>query len=261
MTSFHPIPTTVLDGGVELPVVGLGTWRLHGAGAYDAVRNALDAGYRHIDTAAFYRNEAEVGRAVRDSGVPRADVFITTKMWPDDAGRAHAALTSSLRELGTDYVDLWLVHWPPGGSARPDTWDEFIAARSAGKARAIGVSNYDVAQIDELTARTGVTPSVDQVPWSPADHDAGFVDDLTKRSIAVEGYSPLKRTNLDNPVLTEIAERHGVSNAQVVLRWHVERGIVVIPKSATPSRIAANLDLFGFTLSPGEIDAIDAVAR
>lgn len=261
MTSFNPIPTTVLTSGVELPMVGLGTWRLHGAGAYDAVRNALDAGYRHIDTATIYRNEAEVGRAVRDSGVPREDVFITTKMWPDDAGRAHAALNSSLRELGLNHVDLWLIHWPPDGTARPDTWEEFIAARTAGKTREIGVSNHDVTQIDELTARTGVTPSVNQVPWSPSDHDAAFVDDMTKRGIVVEGYSPLKRTNLDNPVLIEIAEGHGVSTAQVVLRWNIEHGVVVIPKSATPSRIADNLDLFGFTLSPSEIATIDALAR
>lgn len=261
MTSFHPIPTTVLGGGVELPVIGFGTWRLHGTGAYDAVRYALDDGYRHIDTAAFYRNEAQVGRAVSESGVPREDVFVTTKMWPDDAGRAHAALTSSLRELGMDYVDLWLVHWPPGGTARPDTWEEFISARSAGRARAIGVSNYDMTQIDELTAKTGVTPSVNQVPWSPADHNAGFVDDMTKRSVVVEGYSPLKRTNLENPALTEIAEAHGVSTAQVVLRWNIEHGIVVIPKSATPSRIAANIDLYGFTLSPAEIDTINALSR
>lgn len=261
MTSFHPTPVTILDGGIDLPMVGFGTWRLHRTGAYDAVRYALDAGYRHIDTAAFYRNEAEVGRAIHDSGIPRQDVFITTKMWPDDADRADAALTASLRELGMDYVDLWLVHWPPGGAARPDTWSEFIAARSAGKTRAIGVSNYDVAQIDELRATTGVTPSVNQVPWSPSDHDAGFLDDMTKRSVVVEGYSPLKRTNLDNPVLGRIAERHGVSPAQVVLRWHVEHGIVVIPKSATPSRIIANLDLFGFTLSPDEIAAIDALSR
>lgn len=242
-------------------MIGFGTWRLHGAGAYDAVRTALDAGYRHIDTATMYRNEAEIGRAVHDSDVAREDVLITTKMWPDDADRAHAALTTSLRELEMDYVDLWLVHWPPGGAARPDTWNEFIAARSAGKARAIGVSNYDVAQIDELTARTGVTPAVNQLPWSPSEHNAGFVDDMTERSIVVEGYSPLKRTNLDNPALAEIAEGHGVGPAQIVLRWHIEQGIVVIPKSATPSRIAANLDLFGFTLSPAEIATIGALSR
>lgn len=242
-------------------MVGLGTWRLHGAGAYDVVRNALDAGYRHIDTATMYRNEAEIGRAVRDSDVAREDVIITTKMWPDDADRANAALTTSLRELGADYVDLWLVHWPPGGSARPQTWEEFIKARSAGMARAIGVSNYDVAQIDELTSATGVTPAANQVPWSTSDHDAGFVDDMSKRNIVVEGYSPLKRTNLDNPVITEIADRHGVSAAQIVLRWHVERGIVVIPKSATPSRIAANLDLFGFTLGADELASVDALSR
>jgi diketogulonate reductase-like aldo/keto reductase len=169
-------------------------------------------------------------------------------------------LARSLRELEMEYVDLWLVHWPPGGTARPDTWNEFITARSAGKTRAIGVSNYDLAQIDELTAATGVTPAVNQVPWSPADHDPTFLAQLDKSSVVVEGYSPLKRTNLENPALVDIAETHGVTAAQVVLRWHVEHDIVVIPKSATPARIEANLDLFGFTLSPDEIARIDALS-
>ena len=261
MTSAQQIPSTVLAGGAELPMVGFGTWRLHGTGAYDSVRVALDAGCRHIDTASFYRNEAEVGRAIRDSGVPREDVFVTTKMWPDDAAGAFAALDASLRRLRMEFVDLWLIHWPPGGSASPGVWAEFIAARSRGQARAVGVSNYDLAQIDELTAATGVTPEVNQVPWSPSDHDPTFLDQLTKSEVIVEGYSPLKRTNLENPVLASIAQAHGVTAAQVVLRWHIEHGIVVIPKSATPSRIAANVDLFRFTLADDEIASIDALAR
>lgn len=253
--------TVSLPGGVGMPLLGLGTWQATGRQAYDAVRYALQVGYRHIDTATMYGNEAEVGRAVRDSGLPRDDVFITTKLPPERAGQERRTIEASLRALGTDYVDLWLVHWPPGGRASPRTWQEFLAARQDGLARAVGVSNYGTAQIDELIEATGEAPAVNQVPWSPSLYDAGLLSDSRRQGVVVEGYSPFRRTNLHDPVLAEVAAAHGVTPAQVVLRWHVEHRVVAIPKSVTPERIAANIDVFGFSLTDEEIRRIDGLAK
>ncbi|NJC69029.1 aldo/keto reductase [Planosporangium thailandense] len=240
-----------------MPMVGFGTWQVTGRHGYETIRCALEAGYRHIDTATMYGNEAEVGRALRDSGLRREDVFITTKLPPGRVGRERETLQASLRALGTDHVDLWLIHWPPTDEARPETWREFLAARQAGLARAVGVSNYSTAQIDELIEATGQAPAINQIPWGPSYHDARRLADSRDRGVAVEGYSPFKNTDLGDPVLTSIAADHGVTPAQVVLRWHLEHGIVVIPKSSTPERIVANLDVFGFRLTPDEVRRID----
>ena len=247
------IPVVDLSPGVAMPMVGFGTAQLHGPQAYDAVRYALEVGYRHIDTATMYRNEAEVGRAIRDSGLDRADVFVTTKLPPANAGRARATIAESLRALGTGYVDLWLVHWPPRGRVSVPLWQEFLAIRDEGLCRAAGVSNYSLAQIDELIAATEQPPAVNQIPWSPSRYDAVLLSGHRDRGVAVEGYSPLKRTRLRDRTLAEIAARHQVTPAQVVLRWHLELGITVIPKSARPERIKSNLDLFGFSLTPEEV--------
>jgi diketogulonate reductase-like aldo/keto reductase len=253
--------TVKLTGGVEMPLIGLGTWQIHGRRGYDAVRLALDAGYRHIDSATMYGNEAEVGRAVRDSGLAREDVFITTKLPADRAGRERDTIAASLRALGLEYVDLWLVHWPPRGQARPETWREFLAVRDEGLARSVGVSNYTTAQLDELIKATGEAPSVNQIPWSPWEHDPARLAEQQERGVVLEGYSPFKRSDLSSPALDRIARAHGVSAAQVVLRWHLEHGIVVIPKSVTPERIRTNLDLFGFALTDEEVAEIDALGR
>ncbi len=237
-----------------MPIVGFGTWQVRGQQAYEAVGYALRAGYRHIDTATMYGNEAEVGRALRDSGLDRSEVFITTKLPPGRIGHERETLAESLRGLGTDYVDLWLIHWPPrraGQSVR--TWREFIALRSEGLCRSIGVSNYSPSQIDELISATGETPAVNQVPWSPSGHDAALLAANRERGVAVEGYSPLKGTRLGDRTLREIADRHHVTPAQVVLRWHVQMDIIVIPKSVRQDRIASNLDLFGFSLTEEEM--------
>jgi len=209
----------------------------------------------------MYGNEAEMGRALRDAGVDRRDVFITTKLPPDRAGGERATITASLRALGTDHVDLWLVHWPPGRAATPSTWEAFLAARDDGLARVVGVSNYSTAQIDELIAATGEAPAVNQIPWSPARFDARLLAEHRQRGVVVEGYSPLKGTNLGDPALAAIAARHAVTPAQVVLRWHVEHGIPVIPKSARPDRIASNLDILDFSLTAEEIAAVDGLSR
>jgi 2,5-diketo-D-gluconate reductase A len=254
-------PTVTIAPGVELPLVGLGTWQATGTEAYDAVRRALAVGYRHIDTATMYRNESEVGLALRDSGVPRHEVFITTKLPSGSAGRERETVAASLAALGVDRLDLWLVHWPPGGRAAPETWERCVEARAAGLTRAIGVSNYDPAQTDELIAATGVTPAVNQIRWSPALYDAALVAEHRERGVTLEGYSPFLSTDLNHRTLVEIAERHGVTTRQVVVRWHVEHGFVVIPKSSDPKRIAANCDVFGFSLDAAEVARIDALGR
>jgi 2,5-diketo-D-gluconate reductase A len=244
-----------------MPVVGFGTWRMRHDNAYQAVLEALAAGYRHIDTATMYANEGDVGRAVRDSGLDRSEVFITTKIRPSDAGKARSVLRLSLDALGTDYLDLWLVHWPPSqrGASR-QLWNELIEVQAEGQITDIGVSNYTLSELDELTRSSGKTPAVNQIDWSPGRYDPVVLAGHAERGIAVEGYSGLKNTDLDDPVLAKVAAAHGVTTAQVVLRWHLQHDIIVIPKSARPERIASNFDLFGFALTADEMDSIDSMA-
>jgi 2,5-diketo-D-gluconate reductase A len=259
MTSVADQPTITLPGEVQMPLLGFGTWQATGRSGYEAVRQALELGYRHIDTATMYRNESEIGRAVRDSGVPRDEIFITTKLPPERAGRERRTLADSLSALGTEYVDLWLIHWPPSRGASVATWREFLALRNEGRIRAAGVSNYSAGQIDELTDATGEAPAVNQIRWSPSLYDDQVVAEHRARRVVLEGYSPFKNTDLGNPVLSRIAQAHGVSPAQVVLRWHIDHGFVVIPKSVTPERIRSNFDVFGFSLTPEELREIDAL--
>jgi diketogulonate reductase-like aldo/keto reductase len=248
--------------GGAIPLVGFGTWQLRGRRATEAVRTALDAGYRHLDTATMYANEDEVGQAIADSGLDRGGLFITTKIRSSDSRRVRAVLSQSLRSLRTDYLDLWLVHWPPSGaSARRQLWAELLEVRAEGLAREVGVSNFSLRQIDELIEASGEAPAVNQIDWGPTFYDARVLAGHAERRIALEGYSPLKNTNLDDPVLAKIAAAHGTTTAQVVLRWHVEHAIVVIPKSAKPDRIRSNFDLFGFSLTADEVASIDALGR
>ena len=242
---------------VEMPLLGFGTWQMRGDAAYEAVRDALEAGYRHLDTATMYGNEAEVGRALKDSGVRRDQVFLTTKLPPERAGQERATIEASLRALGVDAVDLWLIHWPPGRSRSVRVWQEFLAAREAGLVRAAGVSNYGTEEIDELVAATGERPAVNQIRFGPSLYDPAVVAAHRDRGVVLEGYSPFKTTNLHDPVLTRIAQAHGVDPARVVLRWHIQHEIVVIPKSKTPERIARNADIDGFELTADEMATID----
>ncbi len=262
MTTPGEVPSVTLPGGGRMPLVGFGTWKLKGHTAREAVVAALAAGYRHLDTATMYGNEADVGQAVRDSGINRAELFLTTKIRPSDAARAAAILRASLRALGTDYLDLWLVHWPPARVADSrQLWHELVAVQAAGQVRDIGVSNYDLDQLDDLKAASGRAPAVNQVHWSPARYDPAIVAGHEQRGVALEGYSPLRDTDMEDPVLTKIAAAHGVTTAQVVLRWHLEHSITVIPKSARPDRIRANIALFGFRLTPDQVASIDALGR
>ena len=247
------IPAADLGNDIAMPMIGFGTWQLQGPLAYEATRHALQVGYRHIDTATIYRNEEQVGRAIADSGVDRADVFVTTKLPPGNAGRVRATMAESLKALGTDYVDLWLVHWPTRGRNLVPLWRDFLAVRDDGLTRAVGVSNYSLDQMDDLTEATGERPAVNQIPWSPSRYDADLLAAHAERGVALEGYSPLKGTRLRDRTLAEIAVKYGVTPAQVVLRWHIDIGVIVIPRSARPERIEQNLDLFSFSLTPEEV--------
>jgi 2,5-diketo-D-gluconate reductase A len=259
MTARTSQETVRLADGVSIPLIGFGTWELGGDDAYNGARAALDIGYRHIDTATAYANEDRVGAAVRDSGIGRENVFITTKCPPGNVGREAQTLDASLKALGVDFVDLWLIHWPPNGEARPDTWKAFIAALEQGKTRAIGVSNYSIAQIDELVAATGRGPALNQIPWNPSLFDEREVAELDSRHVVLEGYSPLKRSDLGNPVLAEIAAAHSKTAAQIILRWHVEHGFVVLPRSQRRERIEENFAIFDFELTPEELRRLDAL--
>ena len=249
--------TVELASGTEMPILGLGTWQARGRSAVDAVLRALEIGYRHIDTATMYGNEAEVGRAVAESGVPRGEIFVTTKLPSSRAGSERATLEESLDALGFEYVDLWLIHWPPGG-ARPDVWERMLELQAEDLAREVGVSNYSVRQIDELERVTGRLPAVNQIEWSPALFDRDVLEAHRSRGVQLEGYSPLKTMSLRDPRLLAIAERLSVTPAQVVLRWHVEHGIVAIPKSTNAERIVENAGIFRFELTSSDVAELDA---
>jgi 2,5-diketo-D-gluconate reductase A len=261
MSAFREVPSVDLPGGGRMPLIGFGTWKLRHAQARAAVLAAFEVGYRHIDTATMYNNESEIGEALSDSGLDRAEVFVTTKIRPSDAGRARDILRQSLQALRTDYLDLWLVHWPPSRRAESrQLWSDLLTAQSEHLVRDVGVSNYSLPEIDDLTASSGHAPSVNQIDWGPTLYDDRILAGHSSRGIAVEAYSSLKNTNLDDPALAKIAAAHGVTAAQVVLRWHLEHNVIVIPKSAHPDRIATNFDLLGFSLTPDEVTTIDEMA-
>jgi diketogulonate reductase-like aldo/keto reductase len=250
-----------LPSGTTMPILGLGTWQSRGRDARAAVLQALELGYRHVDTATAYGNERQIGQAVAKSGVRRDEIFVTTKLPPGRAGHEQATLEESLEALGLSYVDLWLIHWPPAGRARPDVWERMLELKAAGLAREVGVSNYSVGQIDELGQATGRLPAVNQIEWSPALFDRYVLEEHRSRAVQLEGYSPLRTMSLDDPRLGHFAEAHGVTPAQVVLRWHIEHRVVAIPKSTNAQRIAENADIFGFKLTPSEVELLDGFSR
>jgi diketogulonate reductase-like aldo/keto reductase len=262
-TSTANVPNISLAGGVEIPQLGFGVFQVPPAETAEAATQALLAGYRHIDTAAAYRNEAGVGQAIHAAGLDRGDVFITTKCFNDDHGyeQAKHAFKASLERLGVDYVDLYLIHWPvPAHDRYVETWKAFIELQAAGQVRAIGVSNFNAPHLHRLIEETGVTPAVNQVELHPRFQQAGLRREHADLGIVTEAWSPLAQGEvLDDPTITALAAAHDKTAAQVVLRWHLQLGNVVIPKSVTPARIAENFDLFDFHLSPAEMDAIDAL--
>jgi diketogulonate reductase-like aldo/keto reductase len=242
-----------------MPLLGFGTWQIEGDDAVRAVSAALEAGYRHLDTAHVYGNEGQVGQALADSGVSRDDVFITTKFPPNRAGSEHEILRQSLDLLQTDHLDLWLIHWTGDGRVNTDIWSALVEARESGLTREIGVSNFAVSLVDEVTEATGVRPAVNQIEWSPLLFDASTLAEHRSRGIVLEGYSALRGGTLDHPVIADIAERLGRTTAQVIIRWHLQHGVVVIPKSVHADRIRSNADVAGFTLTVDDMAAIDAL--
>ena len=254
------VPSLQFNDGHTIPQVGLGVYKIDDAKAADVVTTALEAGYRHIDTATFYRNERGVGEAVRSSGLSRDEIFVTTKVWSSDQGydRTLRAFDASLERLGLDRVDLYLIHWPaPKQDRYLDTWRALETIHAQGRATSIGVSNFHADHLDRLLATSVMVPVINQVelhPWLPQH---ALREYNAAHGILTEAWSPLARGGLlGNEVLERIAAKHGKSVAQVVIRWDLQLGVVVIPKSVTPSRIRENIDVFDFELDESDLAAI-----
>ena len=260
------VKNITFNDGNSIPQLGYGVWQIEDNGAADAVGTALETGYRHIDTASIYGNEVGVGRGIATSSVPREDIFLTTKLWNSDQGfeKAIAALDASLERLGTDYVDLYLIHWAmPQQGTYLESWRALIELKKQGKVRSIGVSNFPQAQLREIIADTSVTPAIHQIELHPYFSQEDMRAVHSEFGIATEAWSPLGQGGeiLKDPVIVEIAGKHGISPAQAVLAWHLAKGIVAIPKSVTPARIAENFAAANVTLDAADIAAIDGLTR
>ncbi|OFI36940.1 2,5-diketo-D-gluconic acid reductase [Arthrobacter sp. SW1] len=259
------VPTITLNNGVEMPQLGFGVFQVPDEETTAAVAAALEAGYRSIDTAAIYGNERGVGKALANSGIDRAELFITSKVWNSDQGYEEtlAAYDASLEKLGLEYLDLYLIHWPaPANDRYLDTWKALEKLHADGRVRAIGVSNFEPDQLQRVLEAGTVVPTVNQVELHPALQNRAVQAFGAEHGIATEAWSPLAQgAALKDPAVLAIAEAHGRTPAQVILRWHLQQGRVVIPKSVTPSRIAENFDVFGFELGAEELAAIDALER
>ena len=258
-------PTVTLNNGVTIPQLGFGVFQVPDDETTTAVADALEAGYRSIDTAAVYGNEAGVGRALAESGLAREELFVTTKLWNADQGydATLAAFDASLAKLGLDHVDLYLIHWPtPARDLYVDTWRALEKLLADGRIRAAGVSNFQPAHLRRLREESSLVPAVNQIELHPGLQQSELRAVHTEYGIATEAWSPLAQgALLDDEVLTSLAERHGRTAAQVVLRWHLQLGNVVIPKSVTPARIRQNIDVFDFELSAADMDAIAGLDR
>jgi 2,5-diketo-D-gluconate reductase A len=257
------IPRISLRPDVAIPQLGFGVFQVPAKETEEAVARALDAGYRHIDTAAAYRNEGPVGQAIRASGIPRGEIFVTTKCFNDDHGhdKAKKACKQSLERLELEHIDLYLIHWPvPAHDLYVETWQAFVEVQSEGLVRAIGVSNFQPAHLERLVAETGVTPAINQVELHPYFQQVGLRHEHDELDIVTEAWSPLGQgLELKDPVIVEIAAAHSRTPAQTIIRWHIQLGNVVIPKSVTPERILENIDVFDFDLTDAEMDAIRAL--
>ncbi len=258
------VPPIILNNGVEMPQLGFGVWQVPDDEAERAVATALEAGYRSIDTAAIYGNEEGTGKAIAAAGLPREDVFVTTKLWNSDQGYDSTlrAFDVSLEKLGLDYVDLYLIHWPlPARGTYVDTYKAFEKLHADGRVRAIGVSNFLPEHLERLIGETSVVPAVNQIELHPHLQQRASREFHAEQGIATEAWSPLGQGKglLEVPAIVAIAQKHGRTPAQVVLRWHLQLGNVVIPKSVTPSRIKENIEVFDFSLDDEDLAAISAL--
>ncbi|GER71870.1 glyoxal reductase [Weizmannia acidilactici] len=257
------IPNLTFHNGAKIPQLGLGVFLVKDeAELKTSVKTALEVGYRHIDTAMIYGNETYVGEAIRESGVDRKDIFITSKLWNYDHGyeEAKAAFQASLDRLGTDYLDLYLIHWP--SAKYIESWKAMEELYHEGKIKAIGVSNFQIHHLEDLMAHTDIVPMINQIETHPEFPQNELHEFMKQHNILHEAWGPLgqgKHHLLEQPVLVELAEKYGKTPAQIVLRWHVERGIVVIPKSVTPSRIKENSEIFDFSLTQEDMEKIAAL--
>jgi diketogulonate reductase-like aldo/keto reductase len=249
-----------LSNGLKIPALGFGTWKIKGDDCVNAVKTAIEVGYRHIDTAWVYKNEKEVGQAIRESGIPRAEFFITTKCWNDHRGydETMKAFEVSCENLQTDYLDLYLLHWPKAKDA--DSWRAMEELYEAGKIKAIGVSNYHQHHLEDLKKTARILPMVDQIEFSPRLTQAPLMAYLKEEGVQMEAWSPLMQGQVFNiDVLQELAKKYSKSIAQIVLRWNLDKGVVVLPKSVTPARIRENFEVFDFKLDVEDIARIDAL--
>ncbi len=249
----------VLNNGVEIPRIGFGTYKLRGNELESAVMNALEAGYRQFDTATLYENEGELGHILANSGINREDLFITTKLWNDEQGydSTHRAIDKSLDLLQTDFVDLYLIHWPVS-ELRHESWEAMIEIYDQRKARAIGVSNYMEEHIDELMKKSSITPVVNQIEITPFLYQKSLAEKCDSYDIKIQAHTPLGRAKfMDNDVIVDIADKYGVSSAQVLLRWSLEKGFIPLPKSSKKERIENNINLYDFELTNDEISDLD----
>jgi diketogulonate reductase-like aldo/keto reductase len=254
--------TVKLRTGIKIPVVGFGVWQIPpGAPTRKSVATALQTGYRHIDTAKIYENEADVGDAIKESGIPREDIFLTTKLWNDDQGYATtlAACDASLAKLKTDYVDLYLIHWPLEGKSE-ESWRALLKLKEQGKARAIGVSNFKEPELDGLIAATHEAPEVDQIKFNPFTYQRTVQEYCRSKAIGFEAHMPLNRAaRIDDPVVAGVAKKYSKSPAQVLLRWGLQKGAVILPRSQRPEHIRENTQVFDFELARPDIAALDAL--
>lgn len=255
------IPTVNLNDGRPIPQLGFGVWQVPPEEVTAAVREALDAGYRHIDTAAVYRNEEGVGRAIKESKIDRDELFVTTKLWNDRHHDVVAAAKESVRKLGLDHVDLYLIHWPaPAKGDYTRAWEEMQEVRAQGLARSLGVSNFTEQHLETIMALIDTVPAVNQIELHPTFAQRAMSAYNASKGIATEAYSPLGTgADLDAPEIVEVANDYRRTTAQVILRWHLQKGHVVIPKSVTPSRIRENFRVTDFELSDDAMKAIDKV--
>ncbi|MFI0849339.1 aldo/keto reductase [Mesorhizobium sp. IMUNJ 23232] len=257
------VPAIMFNDGNAIPQIGLGVWQTPDEVADSAVAAALDAGYRHIDTAAIYGNERGVARGIAQSGVARKDVFVTTKLWNADQGfdSALRAFDKSLERLGTDYIDLYLIHWPsPQRNAYADSWKALVRLKEEGRARSIGVSNFQPEHLQRIVDETGVAPALNQIELHPRFQQKDVRAANEKLGVATESWSPLGSGRLlDDAAIGRIAAKHERSPAQVIIRWHLQQGLIVIPKSVTPTRIAQNFEVFDFTLDADDMAGFAAL--
>ena len=256
-------PKIEFNDGKTIPQIGLGVWQTPNEEAAPAVRKALEVGYRHIDTAALYENEEGVGEGIRQSGVARGDIFLTTKLWNDRQSHDDAlkAFDESLKRLGTDYVDLFLIHWPsPHRGTYVEAWKALIELKKQGRARSIGVSNFAEEHLERIIGETGETPVLNQIELHPDFQQKALRAVHARLGMKTQSWSPLGQGKLlSNPEITKVAQRLGKSPAQVIIRWHLDNGLIVIPKSVTPSRIEENFKVFDFTLDADAKAVLDAL--